>query len=188
MGHGDDHAAQHVLGLRGGHAHLVHGILQPENEAQHVLQLRAEVVVGHLHGVGALLHVEHQGDVLHGHHVLHHRHGHQVGNLLGTVLLAHGIADIPLLHIIADHGGGDFHVPQGGKVAVDILHRLIQIEPYVGNLPVPGQTELLDPGRHRFSPLTAYYKVFIRKRQAGFNISLDRFCENCYSGSGYPVP
>ena len=144
MGHGDDRGPQKVLGYRVALADGFHLRLEGKDVVQGVFQLGAEIVVGFLGRVLLLLEPDHQPDVLHGHHRFGHGDEEQIADLLPGILLLHRAGQQALLHIVADHGPGEGHVPQGGQIFRDIFGGLLQIQPHVGDLLVPGQTEIAD--------------------------------------------
>ena len=72
-----------------------------------------------------------------------HRFGdcnvHQRCDLIPGIFFADGVIHHPFFDIVAHHRRGQLHPAETTEVAVDKLHRLIQIQPYRGEIVVPGQ-------------------------------------------------
>ena len=58
-----------------------------------------------------------------------------------------GVTDDAFLHIVAHHGGGELHPGEIPEIAVDELDGLVQIQPNLGQVTVPGQGKACGTGR-----------------------------------------
>ena len=112
-----------------------------------------------LRGVVLPLHFEQDVDVFHREHRLGDRDVEQGSQLLPAVLFAHRVRQDALFDVVAHHGGGELHAAEGAEVAVDVLHGLVQIQPHLREIGVPGQGKPGGAGRNAafgFSVHTAF--------------------------------
>ena len=65
---------------------------------------------------------------------LYDKNGNQVTNLICKILLADRIVYQAHLHVVANHGTGDWCTSQWGQALIDVLGRLFQIESHIRKL------------------------------------------------------
>lgn len=107
------------------------------------------------------LHFEKGVDVFHRENRFGNNDVQQRCDLLPGILLFDGMAQNALFDIIAHHGGGQFYAAEGAKIAVDILDRLVQIQPNGGKLLIARQRKACGTGRNtkfgfRFHSIRSY--------------------------------
>ena len=144
MGNGDDGIAQHELFVGGVHADAVDGVFDAENIGQQILKFITQVIVGPFCGVCLFLQPDKIVQVIQTHHTLGQHDEHQVGDLIPVVELPYRIGDQTLFYIIADHGVGNGRLLHRSEAMGNILGGLLQIEAYIGQFLIPGQTEIPD--------------------------------------------
>ena len=115
------------------------GCLAAEHHRKTGLQFLAENIVGCPGGAVLPLHFEQSVDVFNREHGLGDGNVHQGCNLIPGVFFADGVIHHPFFDVVAYHRRGQFHPAEAAEVAVDELHRLVQIQPYRGEIVVPGQ-------------------------------------------------
>jgi DNA invertase Pin-like site-specific DNA recombinase len=115
------------------------GGLAAEHHRKTSLQLLAEDIVGCPGGAVLPLHFEQRVDIFDREHRFGDCNVHQGCNLIPGIFFADGVIHHPFFDIVAHHRRGQLHPAETTEVAVDKLHRLIQIQPYRGEIVVPGQ-------------------------------------------------
>ena len=98
----------------------------------------------------------------------------QRSDLLAGIFFAHRVAEDALFDVVADHGRGQFHAPEGGKAAVHILDGLVQIQPYLRDISVPGQGKPGGAGRNAAFGFRFHgsFKKVVRGRRPGAEIRM----------------
>ena len=118
---------------------LGQGGLATEHHCQTGLQLLAEDIVGCSGRAMLPLHFEQGVDVFNREHGFGNCNVHQGCDLIPGIFFADGVIHHPFFDIVAHHGRGKLYPAEAAEVAVDKLHRLVQIQPYRGKVVVPGQ-------------------------------------------------
>ena len=115
------------------------GCLATEHHRKTSLQFLAEDIVGCPGGAVLPLHFEQSVDVFDREHSLGDCNVHQGCDLIPGVFFADGVVYHPFFDVVTHHRRGQLHPAEAAEVAVDELHRLVQIQPYRGEIVVPGQ-------------------------------------------------
>ena len=143
MGYRSDGAAKHLLFQRRGDTDILNRVLQTEAEVEDVLYFLAEIVIGHLNGVGTTL-IQNQKqlvDMLQRGNLLQKCKRDQMGDLTGRILLFNGICDQSLFHIVSDHRTGHILKPQRADALIHIFGCLLQIITHIRDLMIPWETK-----------------------------------------------
>ena len=115
------------------------GCLAAEHHRKTGLQFLAEDIVGCPGGAVLSLHFEQGVDVFNREHRFGDCNVHQGCDLIPGVFFADGVIHHPFFDVVAYHRRGQLYPAEAAEIAVDELHRLVQIQPYRGEIVVPGQ-------------------------------------------------
>ena len=115
------------------------GCLAAEHHRKTSLQFLAEDIVGCPGGAVLPLHFKQGVDIFDREYRFGDCNVHQGCDLVPGVFFADGVIHHPFFDVVAYHRWRQLHPAEAAEVAVDELHRLVQIQPYRGKIVVPGQ-------------------------------------------------
>ena len=124
------------------------GCLAAEHHRKTGLQFLAEDIVGCPGGAVLPLHFEQGVDVFQREDIFRQYDIDERSQLFAGILLFDGVGDDSFLDVVAHHGGGELHPGEIPEIAVDELDGLVQIQPHLGQVTVPGQGKACGTGRN----------------------------------------
>jgi len=149
VGGSDDYIAQHDLFVRCIRTEGIQLAVAAEDEVQHGIQFLAEILISDFRRIRTLLDLDHEQKIIHGKDKLSDCDKDQIGDLFAGILLLYRTLDEALLDVIADHRSGNRRGAHGREIVGNILCRLLQIQPHIGDRLIGGQAEARD-GRGDF--------------------------------------